>query len=190
MALPVIRDQRRLDAGAAAELISAEVAAGRWLVLIDGLSASGKSTIAAQLARRLRGPVTVVRGDDFIRRGTTVWDQARFVADLLAPLSERRDAAYRPWPWDADQPGQAVHVPAGSVLILEGVAVSDLDPGSLDVGAPLVVWVDADEAERARRSRERAPQRFACWRDDWLPIEREWAARVAPWTRAEIVVAT
>ncbi len=184
------RHQRRVSSDAAPAVIAAEVDAGRRLVLVDGLSAAGKSTIAAAVAARLEGPVTIVRGDDFIRPGTTRWDQKRFADDLLAPLSAGFDAEYRPWPWDAEVPGDVVRVRAGGVLILEGVAVSDLDPGALDVGVPLVVWVDADDAERARRSRERAPERFDCWRDDWLPVESEWARRVRPWDRADIVVAT
>ncbi len=184
------RHQRRVSSDAAPAVIAAEVDAGRRLVLVDGLSAAGKSTIAAAVAARLEGPVTIVRGDDFIRPGTTRWDQKRFADDLLARLSAGFDAEYRPWPWDAEVPGDVVRVRAGGVLILEGVAVSDLDPGALDVGVPLVVWVDADDAERARRSRERAPERFDCWRDDWLPVESEWARRVRPWDRADIVVAT
>ena len=190
MTAPSADPPPRLAADAAVDLIAARISGGCRLVVVDGFSASGKSTVAAAVAARAGRRVTVVRGDDFIRRGTTRWDQRRLIDDLLAPLSRGDDAAYRPWPWDADEPGPLRHVPADSVIVLEGIAVSDLDTRGLDVGVPLVVWVEADERERARRSRDRAPQRFACWRDDWLAIEREWGERVRPWARADIVVAT
>ena len=179
-----------LDPGAAVAHLVAELAAGRRLVLVDGLSASGKSTLAAAVVAATGTPVAVVRGDDFIRRGTTEWDRARFVRDVLVPLSRGDDAAYRPWPWDAVTPAGWVSVPAGSGVILEGVAVSDLDPRDVPVGDPLIVWVETPEPERVRRALARAPHRFACWRDDWLPLERAWAERSRPWERAHLVVTT
>lgn len=171
-------------------MVVSEVRSGRRLVIVDGLSASGKSTLAAAVVARAATPVVVVRGDDFIRRGTTEWDRARFVRDVLEPLSRGADARYRPWPWDADEPTGWVSVPAGSAVILEGIAVSDLDPDQVPVGKPLVVWVEAGDDVRAFRAERRAPQRFDCWRDDWLPIERAWVERVRPWERADLVVTT
>lgn len=174
----------------AVQTVVSELHSGRRLVIVDGLSASGKSTLAAAIAERAATSVVVVRGDDFIRRGTTEWDRARFVRDVLEPLSRGEDAKYRPWPWDADEPVGWVSVSAGSAVVLEGVAVSDLDPRDVPVGEPLVVWVDAGDDERALRAARRAPQRFACWHDDWLPVELAWAERVRPWERAHLVVTT
>lgn len=181
---------QRVDPVAAVARIVAELRSGRRLVIVDGLSASGKSTLAAAIVAEADTPTAIIRGDDFIRRGTTAWDRERFVRDVLEPLGRGEAGRYQPWPWDSDEPTGWVSVPAGSTVILEGIAVSDLDADRVPVGEPLVVWVEADDDERARRSARRAPHRFACWRDDWLPIERAWAERVRPWQRAHLVVGT
>lgn len=155
-------------------------------MLVDGLGASGKSTFAASLVRALPAPPAVVRGDDFIRRGTTDWDQARFVDQVVVPvLVDGQTGGYLRWPWDADAPTEWVEVQVGPV-VLEGIAVSELD---VPVGVrTLRVWIETPDTDRVARAEHRDPARFACWRDEWRPVESAWAAATRPWDRADLVV--
>ena len=65
---------------------------GTCWVGIDGFGATGKTTLAAAVARALPSAV-VVHIDDFARPTVAGWERERFVAQVLHPLSERRAAA-------------------------------------------------------------------------------------------------
>ncbi|MFD1079860.1 hypothetical protein ACFQ29_42070, partial [Longispora fulva] len=72
----------------------------RW-VGIDGLGASGKTTLAATVAAALPGSV-VVHVDDFARPSVETWERDRFVAQVLEPLAVGRPARYERWDWASD----------------------------------------------------------------------------------------
>lgn len=160
---------------------------GTRVVCVDGPAGSGKTTLAAALSAALAN-APVVHLDDLYAG----WDQ-----DLGQPLSARVSA----WlldAWDAGLPGQHlrfdwpasryvgwVAVPAAPVVILEGC-------GSAGRGirerASLVVWVEAPEAVRLDRGRERDGHAMAAeWRR-W--VVRESAHFTADRTReaADVVV--
>jgi uridine kinase len=167
----------------------AEIAAlprGRTLFVgIDGFGAAGKSALAAAAARAVPGSV-VVPIDDFAAPQVPEWDWARFDAQLARPLRAGRPATYQRWGWDRDQGGEWVRIPAGRMVIVEGVSST-----RREVRLPwaLTVWVDAPSEVRLRRVRERdGPAMLPQWLDAWLPSEQAYAAREEPMARMDLIV--
>jgi len=111
------------------------VAGEAVLACIDGLSASGKSTLAeavAQAAAPLQ--VTVVHGDDFYgpeQRDWRSWtpeegylhyfDHRRLEREVLQPLRRAETAYYRRYDWAANRLDGMVQVRPVGVVLVEGV---------------------------------------------------------------------
>ncbi len=164
----------------------------RW-VGVDGLGASGKTTLAARVVAALPGAV-VVHVDDFARPGTPGWDPvrsagweyARFVTQVLEPLQAGRSARYRGWDHTRTAPGPWRQVPTGVPVVVEGVAATDARTG---VPWDVTVWLDVTEDERRRRILARdAPDVLELWRRAWWPSELAYVAGQNPAGRADVVV--
>ena len=155
---------------------------GRTLVGVDGVSGSGKTTFANELARTLAHSVAVIRisMDDFLNpqavryaRGRTSpegyyedsYDRARFRADVLDPLGPGGSGRYRraayhlatetpvEAPWE-DAPGNAVVIVDGLFLLRDEFWQA---PGQS--AWDLSVWMDVpiDEAYRRMAGRDGRP---------------------------------
>lgn len=139
------------------------------LVAIDGADASGKTWFADDLATALRRDgVEVVRAsvDDFHhprafrhehgRTGETVWtrsyDYRALRRDLVDPWLAGCGTAYRTRLHDLASDSAVEEspspVPATGVLVVDGVFAQRPE---LAEAWDLVVWLDAPDAERARR---------------------------------------
>lgn len=155
----------------------------RW-VAVDGGGASGKTTFAERLAVRL-GAV-VVHGDDFAARGLPTWDHDRFLRQVVRPLAAGHSSVYEVWGWGASSPGGNVSIPAGGIVVVEGVSVTD---SRVDVPWDVIVWLDVARDVRLARALARDGEAMrSVWEDDWLPSEDAWMARDRPWERADIIV--
>lgn len=158
------------------------------ILAIDGFGASGKSVLAARLAEQFGGHVVGL--DDFTRPGTPTWEHDRFVDEVLQPLRDGCPAVFRPWRYDAPAPSAPVTVPAGGLVIVEGV--SALARAVVDRAGTwwdLALWVDADERLRRRRILERDGEAMLrVWEADWWPSERRYFADEDPLSRADLVV--
>ena len=155
----------------------------RMLIAIDGCCASGKSTMAAQLAEILAAPVVTL--DDFFtphaektperlaQPGGNA-DIARFRKEFLDPYVTTGRAAYRPYDCHADAFSAPVEVKAAPLVIVEGSY--SLHP---DTGRPydLQVFLRVEEAiQHARilhRNGEAMLQRFV---STWIPLEERYFA--------------
>jgi uridine kinase len=156
----------------------------RW-VGIDGLGASGKTTLAARIAAVLPG-AAVVHIDDFARPDLHGWERDRFVAQVLEPLLADRPARYQRWDWAADVGAEWHQVPTGVPVIVEGVSSTDV---RLGVPWDLTLWVEVTYDERWRRIVARdGPDRLDRWRDDWLPSEEAYVVAQHPQERADLIV--
>ncbi|MFI0407076.1 uridine kinase [Actinomadura sp. 3N508] len=148
------------------------------LVAIDGPSGAGKSTFADHLAEVLVG-APVVRSDDFRvpwdADPLTWWEPLR--AAVLDPLRDGRPAVLRRYDWHRDLYGPEEQIPAGPVLIVEGV-------GAAWAGSPAAfrIWIDAPHDLRRARAIDRdGPEHAGDW-DAWSI--RETAFFTADGTRA------
>ena len=153
------------------------------LIAIDGCCASGKSTLAGQLAYTLDAPVA--RMDDFFtphpqktperlaQPGGNA-DTARFREEFLTPYLMHGHASYRPYDCHTDALAAPVEVPAARYCIVEGTYC--LHP---DMGRPydLQLFLRVPRETQLSRIRARSGvemlQRFV---SAWIPLEEAYFA--------------
>ncbi len=158
----------------------------RW-VGVDGFGATGKTTLAAAIARALPG-AEVIHVDDFARPCVSTWEQDRFVAQVLTPLRAGRPARYQRWDWGSDAGAEWHDVPPGVPVVVEGVSSTD---ERLRVPWDVQVWVEAAREVRLGRALERDGEAMmGRWLDDWMPSEERYAAAQRPQDRADFHVRT
>lgn len=146
------------------------------LVCVDGPAGSGKTTLAAELAR-LAPEARVVHLDDLYEGWSGLPRVPDQLAALLGPLGGDHPARYRRYDWHAARLGEWVEVLPGPLLVLEGVGAGTAPVELVTV----LVWVSAPDDLRLRRglARDGADQRghwerwmrdearhFACWRTE------------------------
>ena len=149
------------------------------VVLIDGRSASGKTTIADQLQRKLfkdgETLPRVVHMDDLYEG----WNGLQAGHDLLLrrilrPVSERRRANWQQWDWALADRNEWREFEGGTPLIIEGC-------GSLSqVTAPfanLTLWLEAEDSVRQQRWVDRSGHEHDQWWPIWAAQELEFYAR-------------
>jgi uridine kinase len=171
-------------AGAVDEARRVAAAGGRFLG-VDGRAGAGKTTLAAAIADAVPGAV-VVHVDDFAGPLVPEWDWPRFASQVLEPLLAGHPARYQRWEWNRDEPAEWHDVPAGAVLVVEGVSST-----RSEVAAPwaLRIWVDAPRDVRLARAVERdGAAMLPHWLEVWMPSEEAYIARERPDQRADLVV--
>lgn len=177
---------------AAVTVISAEilrVAAANPVVLIDGRSGAGKTSLARLLVARWpqRGRVQSV-GLDSLYPG---WDGLEAGSEyarsaILVPHARGMIGVWERWDWDASQRAEAHAVDPSLPLIVEGSGI--LTPASAKL-SDVRVWVEAPAASRKRRGLERDGETYRPHWDRWARQESEHAAKNCPEQRATIVIA-
>jgi uridine kinase len=169
---------------------------GPLVVAIDGRSGTGKSTLAAALAKRLSA--TVIEGDDFFAGGTGIegdlppsraarcidWQAQRRV---LTALRAGQAASYHAFDWDAFD-GSVVADPntiaPASILLLEGVYAARPELRDL-VDLCLLVTVPDD----LRLSRLIAREgEIGPWERQWHEAEAWYFAHAAPPSSFDLVI--
>lgn len=161
---------------------------GRAFVALDGMAASGKTTLAAQLAASVPD-CAVVHMDDFFlpqdkrdagyaAREIANSDIDRVLSEVLLPLSRGEEAVYRPYvhhPKPAFLPPVRIAAQCRA-LIVEGAY--SLHPKLFDLYDLRLLMTVSAETQRARilaRNGEAMLSRFLC---EWIPLEnRHIAAR-------------
>ncbi len=168
---------------------------GARLLAIDGPGGSGKSTLARGLVDGWPN-AEVVEMDDFYRPsveriaspnlpGAEV-DRERLIAEVLEPLKCGRAGRYQRYDWDEDRLADWHDVPAGAVVVVEGVySASEPLCGYFDY----TIVVECSYEERLRRGVERdGEQMRAVWVDDWMPAEARYFESEKPDARADLVL--
>jgi uridine kinase len=178
-----------MDASSAADPVAAVVAAlegrpgTRW-VGVDGKGATGKTTLAAQIAAALPGSVTV-HIDDFARPEVRGWERDRFVRQVLRPLLAGRPGRYQRWDFDRNVGAEWQTVPVGVPVIVEGVSATD---ERLGVPWDFTIWVEVPYEVRLARALERdGPERLDRWLTDWMPSEDAYEKAQRPQERVDLV---
>lgn len=137
------------------------------IVLIDGRAASGKSTIADALQRRLfkEGETLprVVHMDDLYPG----WDGLAAGAEylqrfVLGPIAARKTANWQMFDWALGERREWREFSGGTPLIVEGCGA--LNSNSAEV-AHLTVWLEVAEDVRHERwlAREGSDEHWAAW---------------------------
>lgn len=163
---------------------------GVRLVTIDGPAGAGKTTLAADLAERLRArgaSVETVHLDDLYDG----WDglDERLTEHLsewiVTPLANGRPARHPVYDWSAGAFGSWRDVPPADVVIIEGVGAGQ--PVVADV-ATLRIWADAPPHVRRKRDLARGAAGVAGRWDEWARREAGHFARSRARERADVIV--
>jgi energy-coupling factor transporter ATP-binding protein EcfA2 len=156
------------------------------LVTVDGPAGSGKTTLAASLAREL-GDAPVVHLDDLYEGWSGLAEPlwARLSEWVLEPVRAGGAGRFRRYDWHAGRFAEWRDVPRHEALVVEGVGAG---ARPVDGWASLRVWVEAPWPLRLRRgiARDGEPMR-----DEWVRwAEREAAHFAADGTRdrADVLV--
>ena len=148
------------------------------LVAIDGPCASGKTTLAESLSRRLACPV--IHMDHFFLRPEQRtperlaepggnFDRERFTAEVLAPLREGRSFAYRPFVCSAMSLGEPIEVQRSPVILIEG-SYSCHPNLRQAYDLRLYTSVSSEEQEKRLLLRE-GEAKLAVFKAKWIPLE-------------------
>ncbi|MEV5543544.1 hypothetical protein AB0L13_42655 [Saccharopolyspora shandongensis] len=138
------------------------------LVVVDGPACSGKTTLAAQLAAAL--PAQVVHMDDLYEGWNGLAGGVeRLGAQVLDPLAAGRDGRYQRYDWDAGVFAEWHDVPHAPYLVVEGCGAGARRFADLTT---LLVWVEADDAERLARGIERDGDGSSGHLRAWMAAER------------------
>ncbi|MBF4595879.1 ATP-binding protein [Curtobacterium sp. VKM Ac-2889] len=171
-----------LAPGLAAAAAGVAAATGhRAIVLIDGRSGTGKTTLGAQVAEQLGAQL--VHLDDLYPG----WDGLRAASDALVTDVLGAPSGYRRWDWDADGPAEWTSVDPDLPIVVEGCGALSRASAPL---ASLRVWLEADDAVRWDRAIGRDGEVFAREWDRWAAQEQAFIAAEDPAALADVVLRT
>lgn len=147
------------------------------IIAIDGRSGAGKTTLAVELAARLRAhhKVSLFHLED-IYPG---WDGLaagveRYVSTVLPPLSRGQAATWTSWDWENHYDGDArVTLPA-EIVIVEGVGAA-AEAARPMLGA--VIWTESPDDVRRTRALDRDGATYEPYWDLWAAQEEQWLGR-------------
>lgn len=167
-------------------MIEFPIGGGRpFVLLIDGRSGAGKTTMANRIAARHPG-AEVIHLDDLYPG----WDGLEaggrtLVHRVLRPLRAGRSARWRAWDWETDRPGEWRVVHPARLIVVEGA-------GSLSRAASRLadrsLWLELDAPARKRRALDRDGEAYAPYWDRWAAQEARFAARERPRQWADAVL--
>lgn len=179
-----------LDAATTRVLAAVEaVEAANPVVLIDGRSGAGKSSLAARLVASwpLRGRVQLVALDSLYPGWDGLADGAETARELiLTPHARGLMGVWQRWDWDADSYAEAHAVNPSLPLIVEGSGI--LTPANARL-ADVRVWLESPERSRKQRALARDGDTYRPHWTRWAEQEERHLERDAPVAHATIAVA-
>jgi hypothetical protein len=158
--------------------------ADRSVVLIDGRSGTGKTTLGIALAEQLGAQL--VHLDD-VYPG---WDGLRAAADAVVDeILAAPDATGRPrwrrWDWSAGLPAEWNALDATRPVVVEGCGALSRRSAPL---ATLRIWLDGNDTVRKARALARDGDTFAREWDRWAAEERAFIDAEDPRALADVVL--
>lgn len=146
------------------------------IIAIDGRSGAGKTTLAVELAVRLRAhhKVSLFHLEDIYPgwNGLAAGIE-RYVATVLEPLSRGEAATWTSWDWKNHYDGAArVTLPA-EIVIVEGVGAAAAAARPF-LGA--VIWTESPDDVRRTRALDRDGSTYEPFWDQWAAQESAWLA--------------
>ena len=167
----------------------------RVIVALEGGSASGKTTLAALLAR-IYG-CTVFHMDDFFLRpeqrtaarlaepGGNV-DRERFAQEILQPLAENRRVRYQRYDCQTGTLLPPVTVEVERLVVVEGAYSMHPElAGAYDLSAFLRI---APELQRQRILKRNGPEMANRFFDTWIPMEQVYFETMDTANRCDLIL--
>uniref|UniRef100_UPI001F0C50B8 hypothetical protein n=1 Tax=Microbacterium sp. CPCC 204701 TaxID=2493084 RepID=UPI001F0C50B8 len=156
------------------------VAASNPVVLVDGRSGAGKSSLAHTLVARwpLPGRVQSVALDS-IYPGWDGLDEGVGLAreQILVPHARGLMGVWQRWDWDVGAPAEAHAVDPALPLIVEGVGI--LTPATAGLG-DVRVWLESPTASRRQRALVRDGDGYRPHWERWARQEERHLQRDEP----------
>ncbi|MHC2999081.1 aminobenzoate synthetase [Microbacterium sp. HJ5] len=156
------------------------VAAGNPVVLIDGRSGAGKSSLARALVARwpLAGRVQLVALDS-IYPGWDGLDQGVALAreQILVPHARGMIGVWQRWDWEAGVPADAHAVDPSLPLVVEGSGI--LTPATARLG-DVRVWLESPAPSRRNRALRRDGETYRPHWERWARQEDQHVTRDQP----------
>lgn len=165
------------------------VAASNPVVLIDGRSGSGKTSLARMLVARwpLHGRVQLVALDSLYPGWDGLADGVEAARELiLRPHARGLIGVWERWDWDASTPAEAHAVDPSLPLIVEGSGL--LTAATARLG-DVRVWLESPLPSRMRRALERDGETYRPHWSRWAEQEERHLSRDEPMRRASLVFA-
>ena len=153
--------------------------APRIVVLIDGHSGAGKTTLATELAYAMGAQHVAL--DAFYPGWGGLEVGSAMVRQVLAPA----DAGYRRWDWKRNEPAGWVKVNPKKDIVVEGSG--SLSRANREL-ATFALWIRLDQVERKRRAIARDGARYHEHWDRWAAQEQAFFARERPDTLADAIM--
>lgn len=149
------------------------------MVLIDGRSGAGKTTLAQELAPRLGAQLVSL---DDLYPG---WDGLEAGSHAVHETVLRAvDPGWRRWDWASAGPAEWHPVDPEQPIVVEGCGALGRANRAL---ATFGIWVELGAAERRNRALERDAYFGAHW-DRWAAQEDRFAAREHSRALADVIV--
>ena len=172
------------------EIIAAigRIAASNPVVLIDGRSGAGKTTLARTLVARwpLRGRVQVVALDSIYPGWDGLDDGVELAKELiLTPHAKGLVGVWQRWDWAVGEHAEAHAVDPALPLIIEGAGL--LTPATARL-ADVRVWLESPATSRKQRALARDGETYRPHWDRWARQEHRHVTRDDPMSLATLVI--
>ncbi len=157
----------------------------RLVVLLDGGSGAGKTTLAARLRDRLSprmGPVQLVSLDDAYPGWQGLSAASEWVwQTILRPV----DPGHPTWDWEHDRSAGWRDLDPELPIIVEGCGALSRRSAAL---ASVRIWYEMDAELRRERALGRDGDGYRPWWDTWAAQEAEHWQVNRPWELADLIV--
>jgi para-aminobenzoate synthetase len=146
------------------------------IIAIDGRSGAGKTTLAIELAARLREhhSVSLFHLEDIYPgwNGLAAGIE-RYVATVLDPLRRGEAARWVSWDWERHYDGATRLTHPAEIVLVEGVgAAAAAAAPFLDA----VIWADSPDLDRRIRALARDGDSYEPYWEQWADQEEAWLA--------------
>ena len=166
----------------------------RVVVAIDGGAATGKTTLAALLAKRYGGEV--IHMDDFFLRPEQRtpdrfseaggnFDRERFLEEITPYINKREAFSYRIFDCSQMRLNGNAEISDARLVIVEG---SYSHHPTISESFDLRVFLRVDEEERRRRIIMRNGERSEMFFTRWIPLENRYFEAFAIEKKADIII--
>ena len=157
------------------------------IVVVDGRSAGGKTTLVERINKAVSGSVIVHTDDIAWHHSFFGWSEL-LLQEVLEPMRAGQGVSYRPSAWiERGREGEVEVPPECSLLILEGVGAGRWE---LAYAVDVAVWVqsDRDKARVRGIARDGGDAAATAFWDEWMTAELIFLAEQRPWERADFII--